>query len=214
MADPDLTARRLVFEERGLDVADVDLDPLVQFERWFDEVTDAGLHQPDAMALATVDSESSPTVRHVLLKGVDERGFAFFTNYESAKARDLASNPNAAVVFPWHQLSRQVRVAGMVEKLSAAESDEYFSTRPRGSQVSAWASPQSHAVESRAVLEQRAAELEEQFAGEPVPRPPFWGGYVLVPYEVELWQGRPNRLHDRVRYRRTPTDWLLERLAP
>lgn len=215
MPGMDLTEKRLDNERRGLDVADVDPDPIVQFSRWYSETSEVGLHQPDAMALATVDGDGRPAVRHVLLKGLDRRGFVFYTNYDSAKAAHLTEQPFAALVFPWQQLSRQVRASGPVERVSAGESDEYFATRPRGSQLSAWASHQSRVIEGRPVLERRLADFEARFADRPVERPLFWGGFLLVPDEVELWQGRPNRLHDRVRYRKVADDdWAIERLAP
>ncbi|MBI2706302.1 MAG: pyridoxamine 5'-phosphate oxidase [Actinobacteria bacterium] len=211
----DLTELRLENERKGLDVADVARDPLTEFSRWYEQARASGLHQPEAMSLATVDANSRPSVRHVLLKRIDSRGFAFFTNYDSAKARHLARNPHASLVFPWHQLSRQVRASGIVEKVSADESDAYFATRPRGSQLSAWASEQSSVISGRWVLEDRLRALEERFAGAEVGRPPFWGGYLAIPYEIEFWQGRSNRLHDRVRYRRHPEQgWIIERLAP
>lgn len=211
----DLTEQRLENEARGLSVEDVDPDPIVQFMDWYEQARASGLHQPDAMALATVDANHRPAVRHVLLKGVDARGFVFFTNYESAKARQLIGNAYASIVFPWQQISRQVRASGVVDKVSADESDEYFATRPRGSQLSAWASEQSSVIASRDELEQRLADLEVRFEGREVERPPFWGGFLLVPAEIELWQGRPDRLHDRVRYRRLPEQgWKRERLAP
>jgi pyridoxamine 5'-phosphate oxidase len=188
----------------------VDPDPLAQVERWYQDAIEAGLVQPDAMQLATEMS-----ARTVLLKGIDARGFSFFTNYESRKGNDLARNPRCALVLLWKPLERQVTATGVAERLSAAESDEYFATRPRGSQLSAWVSKQSTVVESRAELERALVELEEQYPeGTPVPRPPHWGGYLIVPDSVELWKGRRNRLHDRLRYRRDGDSWILERLAP
>jgi pyridoxamine 5'-phosphate oxidase len=210
----DIADQRRIFETRGLDVADVDADPFVQFERWYAAARDAGIHQPDAMALATVDADGQPSVRHVLLKGFDADGFTFFTNYESAKGHELAVNPRASVVFPWLALNRQVRVTGPVDRVAAAESDEYFATRPRGSQLSAWASSQSEVIASRAELEEQADVAARRFAEREVERPPYWGGYRLAPVAIELWQGRADRLHDRLVYRRTDGAWLIQRLQP
>ena len=200
----------------SLDIAGVDPDPIVQFERWFKEAVAAELPEPTAMALATVTPEGRPSVRMVLLKGVDQRGFVFYSNYESRKARELAANARAALVFYWHPLDRQVRIEGSVERATPQESDTYFQCRPRGSCISAWASPQSEVIADRRVLESRSAELAAQFGDEPIPRPPFWGGYRVVPTSIEFWQGRANRLHDRLRYtRERPTaPWTIERLAP
>jgi pyridoxamine 5'-phosphate oxidase len=190
-------------------------DPLEQFARWFEEARRAGLELPEAMTLATGDGDGTPSARMVLLKGVDERGFVFFTNYESRKGHELADNPRAALVFHWPLAPRrQVLVTGSVEKVPEDESDEYFRTRPRGSRLAALASRQSTVVPDREVLEHAFAELERQHPGEDVPRPAWWGGYVLRPDTVEFWQNRPNRLHDRLRYRREGEDWILERLSP
>lgn len=192
-------------------------DPLVQFQDWFDEALDAEIDEPNAMTLATAAPDETPSARIVLLKGVDERGFRFFTNYDSRKGTELSQNPNAALVFWWAPLERQVRIEGAVERLPEAESTDYFHSRPRGSQLGAWASPQSRVVESRAVLEENLAEVRAEYdEDDRIPRPSHWGGYVVRPTEIEFWQGRPNRLHDRLRYRRADeTDpWVLERLAP
>lgn len=191
----------------ALSEVDVDPDPIRQFLRWHG---DAG--EPAEVALATASSEGVPSARMVLLKGVDERGFSFFTNYESAKARDLAANPRAALLFHW-QPARQVRARGGVARVSAEESDAYWATRPRGSQLGAWASRQSEVIESRAALERRLVAVAEKYPGD-VPRPPFWGGFRLIPQEVEFWHHRDDRLHDRLRYRRTDTGWVIERLSP
>ncbi len=206
--------RRQQYETRGLDVADLDADPLAQFARWFDDAVEARLTEPNAMLLSTVGPNGAPSARVVLLRGMDERGFSFFTNYDSAKGRDLAANPRAGLTFSWLDLHRQVRIGGTVARLPEPESDAYFAGRPRESQLGAWASPQSEVLAGRDELDDRVAELTRRFAAAPVPRPPHWGGYVLAPTTIELWQGRSNRLHDRLRYRRTAEGWAIERLAP
>jgi pyridoxamine 5'-phosphate oxidase len=193
----------------------VQADPILQFRRWFDEAVGEDVFEPDAMTLATIDADGNPQARVVLLRGLDERGFTFYTNRESAKGRELAGHPRAALTFAWLEIFRQVRVTGEVSTLPDEESDTYFATRPRGAQIGAWASPQSAPLADRATLEARVAEVEQRFAKlADVPRPPFWGGYVVRPEVVELWQGRPDRLHDRVRYRRSGETWVIERLAP
>jgi pyridoxamine 5'-phosphate oxidase len=199
---------------RELSEQDLLPDPLALVQRWFAEAQAAGIEQADAMTLATATPDGRPSARAVLLKGVDARGFAFFTNYESRKARELDANPRAALVLLWTALHRQVRATGDVARLSAEESDEYFATRARGSQLGAWASDQSRPLPDRAALEQRWAALDERWAGTVVPRPPHWGGYRLEPDEIELWQGRANRLHDRFAYTRGPHGWNRERLQP
>ena len=191
----------------GLHEDDVDADPVAQFLAWYED------GPSEAVALATASIDGKPSVRMVLLKGVDQRGFAFYTNYDSAKARDLAVNPRAAMCFFWPP-DRQVRVCGPVETVGAEESERYWCNRPRASQLSAWASRQSQVVESREVLERRVAELADRFGEGDVPLPPFWGGYRLVPEVVEFWHHREDRLHDRVRYRREDGRWIIERLAP
>ncbi len=197
---------------RGLSQSDLDPDPFKQFGAWFNQA--AQLIEPNAMALATAARDGRPSARMVLLRGWDEGGFIFFTNYESRKADELAENPFAALIFFWAELGRQIRVEGRVEKISAEESDQYFRTRPRESQIGAWASHQSQVIPNRDVLDQRAKELGDEFA-EGVPRPPYWGGYRVVPDVMEFWQSRPGRLHDRFRYRRDPKGaWTIERLAP
>jgi pyridoxamine 5'-phosphate oxidase len=194
---------------------EVAANPLEQFARWYDEAIAAGVELPEAMMLATAAPDGAPSARMVLLKGVEERGFVFYTNYESRKGRELAANPRAALVFHWPQTPRrQVSVGGSVERLSARESDEYFRTRPFGSRIGAWASRQSEVIAGGEGLERSFAELEAEHAEGEVPRPPWWGGYVLRPDMVEFWQNRPNRLHDRLRYRRSDGEWVLERLSP
>jgi pyridoxamine 5'-phosphate oxidase len=199
----------------GLTEDDLLPDPIALVERWLADAQAAGVEQHDAMTLATATPDGRPSARVVLLKGIDARGFAFFTNYESRKAGELDANPHAALVLLWIPLHRQVRVSGRVERLSAAESDAYFATRPRGSQLGAWASQQSRPLPDRGELEAGWSALDARYAGADVPRPPHWGGYRVQPNEIELWQGRANRLHDRFRYLRVPEGgWTRERLAP
>jgi pyridoxamine 5'-phosphate oxidase len=193
---------------------DLTPDPLALVRRWVADAQAAGVEQHDAMTLATATPDGRPSARAVLLKGIDARGFAFFTNYESRKAHELDANPRAALVLLWIPLQRQVRASGRVERLSEEESDAYFATRPRGSQLGAWASAQSRPLPDRGELEARWAALDERWAGGVVPRPPHWGGYRVEPDEVELWQGRASRLHDRFAYVRTPGGWTRERLSP
>jgi pyridoxamine 5'-phosphate oxidase len=192
---------------------DLDADPIVQFERWFEDASEVA-PLPEAMTLATVDTDGTPDARMVLLKGVAPVGFRFFTNYESAKAGQLDNAEAAALVLYWRELDRSVRARGTVERLSAADSDAYFATRPRASQLGAWASPQSRPVADRAELDTLLAEVERRFEGADVPRPEHWGGYLLRPQSIEFWQGRVGRLHDRFRYTRDGAEWRIERLGP
>jgi pyridoxamine 5'-phosphate oxidase len=198
-----------------LDEDSVDADPIRQFTTWLDAAEAAGVPEPNAMTVATATPDGAVSARILLLRGLDERGFVFYTNYDSRKGRELAANPRAALVFHWPQLERQVRVEGPVERVTREESAAYFRTRPRGSRIGAWASPQSQVIASRHVLEVDWSRIEAAHPGEDVPLPPYWGGYRVVPTTIEFWQGRPNRLHDRLRYRRSPDGgWLLDRLAP
>jgi pyridoxamine 5'-phosphate oxidase len=209
-----LESERRDYEGQDLDPAGVAPDPIEQFRAWLRAARDAGIYEPEAMTLSTVDERGRPASRFVLLRGLDDRGFSFFTNYESAKARALAQRPHAALTFGWLPLHRSVRVEGRVERLAPAESDAYFASRPRGAQLSAWASPQSSVIAGREALDRAMADAESRFAGGEVPRPPHWGGFLVRHEMVELWQGRPNRLHDRVRYVHEGDHWRILRLAP
>lgn len=196
-----------------LDEASVGSNPIAMFGAWMDAAIESGIDEPNGMSLATVSADGAPSVRIVLLRGFNEHGFVFFTNYDSAKGRDLLANPRAAMTFWWQPLERQVRITGRVERIAREESDAYFRTRPRGHQLSAWASRQSRRVEHREELQALAAEVETLFPGE-VPLPDFWGGYRLMPERIEFWQGRENRLHDRFLFERQAGEWTVTRLAP
>ncbi len=202
-------------EVAGLHEHDLDPDPFRQFAAWLDAAVEAGQLEPFAMAVATATRGGLPSARMVLLRGFDERGFTFYTNYRSRKGREIAENPFAALLFHWDSLGRQVRIEGPVEPVSRAESEAYFATRPVGSRLAAWASEQSEVVNGREVLDAAYREVSSRFADEDVPLPPFWGGYRVLPESIEFWQSRPNRFHDRLRYRRLPDGgWVIERLAP
>ena len=210
---------RSEYMKETLDETDVAPDPLREFEHWFDEAVKGQVPEPNAMTLATVDDDGRPAARIVLLKACDPRGFVFFTNYASRKGRELGANAHAALLFYWAELERQIRIEGVVTRVPDAESDAYFASRPRASRLGAWASAQSEPVTDRAALEASFAATAARFdaAGEHVPRPPHWGGYVLAPTMLEFWQGRRSRMHDRVRYRRNPAHpgaWSIDRLAP
>lgn len=210
----DLTSLRREYEARGIDVGDLDPDPIAQARTWIEEAIAADCWQPDAMTLATVGGDGGPQSRYVLLRGLDERGFWFFTNRGSAKGRALADNPLAALTFGWLQLHRQLRVSGVVSELPDEASDAYFAGRPRDAQLGAWASHQSEPIQDREMLERAVAQAAERFKGADVPRPPYWGGYALQPDAIEFWQGRPSRLHDRILYTRADGRWTPRRLSP
>ena len=210
----ELSELRREYAAGGLAEADLADDPMTMFRRWMHDAVTSGIHEPNALVLDTTAPDGTPASRIVLLKGLDERGFVFFTNYASRKGEELNANPGVALLFPWHSLERQVRVEGVATRLDDAENDAYFASRPRAAQLGAWASPQSQVVAGRDELDRRYEEATARFGEGEVPRPPHWGGYCVAPERVEFWQGRIGRMHDRLRYRREGADWVTERLAP
>lgn len=206
---------RSEYAKASLDTNSIDKDPIQQFQKWFQEAVVGNIIEPNAMSLATVSADGRPSIRIVLLKGVEEGKFLFYTNYQSKKGVQLEANPACALTFFWPELERQVRIEGSVERVSVEKSTDYFQSRPRGSQLGAWVSPQSSPVKDRSILEQRMQEMEKKFEGaDTLPKPQQWGGYAVNPYLIEFWQGRPNRLHDRIEFVKTDSSWTMNRLAP
>ena len=205
---------RKEYSDHGLHRAELNPDPIAQFSEWFGHATELGVHEPNAMSLATVDESGMPSQRTVLLKYFDKDGFVFFTNYSSEKSRHIAANPKVALLFPWLILERQVVIRGSAEKITSAESLKYFTSRPRESQLGAWVSNQSEVITSRKFLMQKLSEIRDKFQQGDIPLPSFWGGYRIVPQAIEFWQGGPARLHDRFLYQKQETDWSIERLSP
>jgi pyridoxamine 5'-phosphate oxidase len=205
---------RRSFSSKELDIYSVSADPFELFSNWMKEALDSEIHDPNAMVLATSSVEKIPSARIVLLRKFDEKGFVFFTNYESQKAAHLQHNKNVSLLFFWAELERQIRITGTAERISTGESSEYFSSRPRDNQISAWASKQSSVIQNRKMLENKFDEMNKKFEGKPIPLPPFWGGYKVIPQKIEFWQGRENRLHDRICYTLAEGTWKIERLSP
>lgn len=210
----DISSLRKEYTQATLDIDTVNQSPFLQFDRWFDEAVKSELIEPNAMVLATADLKGELSQRTVLLKAFDEQGFVFYTNYSSRKARQINENNRTSILFPWYGLERQVSIIGSAEKVSLQESMNYFFSRPEGSQLGAWVSQQSSVITSRSILEQKLQELKDKFKKGKIPFPDFWGGYRIIPTSIEFWQGRPNRLHDRIRYTKTDNEWLIERLSP
>lgn len=210
-----LSEIRNEYSKASLDVSVISPDPMAQFERWFHEALDAKVLEPNAMNLSTINENNRPSSRIVLLKGIEQNKFLFYTNYQSSKGQQLTNNPACALTFFWPELERQIRIEGVAERVDEATSEKYFQSRPRGSQIGAWTSPQSAVVQSRSILEERALEIEKRFEGMPLlPKPKQWGGFAVDPLIIEFWQGRPNRLHDRIQYTKMDKVWNICRLAP
>jgi pyridoxamine 5'-phosphate oxidase len=206
---------RKEYSRATLDIKSVNENPILQFEKWFDEALQSNALEPSAMTLATISETGRPSARIVLLKGITDKRFYFFTNYQSQKGKELETNPACALTFFWPELERQVRISGFAQRATADESDQYFHSRPRGSQLGAWASPQSVVIKDRSLIDERLKELEEKYKNEKtLPRPKQWGGYAVAPFEIEFWQGRPSRLHDRILYTLIDKEWKINRLAP
>lgn len=205
---------RYDFAKQQLDEKDVNADPILQFEKWFKEAIEAKVNEPNAMTLATATKEGKPSARVILLRNFNEEGFVFYTNYTSRKGLEIMENPNAALLFFWPELERQVRIEGVLKKQTLEESDSYFNTRPRGSKLGAWTSAQSKVIASRKLLDEEYEKLSKKYPDEDVPRPSYWGGYILKPTHIEFWQGRPSRLHDRILFTLEKNNWKIERLAP
>ncbi|MTI30203.1 pyridoxamine 5'-phosphate oxidase, partial [Cytophagales bacterium RKSG123] len=206
---------RTEYSKESLEINDVNSNPVEQFKKWFEEALQAEVMEPSAMNLATISSQGRPSSRIMLLKGVENQKFIFYTNYESNKGKDIIANPFVALNFFWPELERQVRVEGIIKKVSAETSDSYFKSRPRSSQIGAWVSEQSHPITDRKILEERYQQLVKKYEGQEIPRPSFWGGYKVIPERIEFWQGRPSRLHDRLSYtKESNNNWKIERLSP
>ncbi|MEM1408385.1 MAG: pyridoxamine 5'-phosphate oxidase [Bacteroidota bacterium] len=212
---PSIADIRAEYSKHTLNISDVQADPIKQFQLWFDEANKVEISEVNAMHLSTVNSSGMPSSRIMLLKGIENNGFVFFTNYQSDKGKDLDANPAAALLFFWKELERQVRIQGHIEKINKKDSEQYFQSRPKGSQIGAWTSPQSTVIESRELLEEREKAIAEKYKdAEVLPKPEQWGGYILKPMRIEFWQGRPNRLHDRILYSQVDGHWKINRLAP